>query len=216
MEGNSPPLPGRRGGTRGGRLISSGSTAAPNGSAWEIRPWYVASGEAGGIIIFSEDITQRRRTEEALRRSNNELDLSIHALREKTENMEEVNAALKVLLRQREEDRKELVESVLANVRNLILPYVEKLNQSDLNSAPNDLDEDSGVPHKRDHFFIRQNTCRSICQSHLYRNSDRCPHKRRQINCPDSRDLRHLGKNRLPPQGQHPEKTGITGQRNQP
>ena len=89
----------------------------------------------GGIIIFSEDITERKRTEEALRRSNNELDLAIQALREKTENMEEVNAALRVLLRQREEDRKELVESVLANVRNLVLPYMEKLNQSHLDSA---------------------------------------------------------------------------------
>ncbi len=103
--------------------------------AWEIRPWYVASGAVGGIIIFSEDFTERKRTEDALRQSNNELDSTIHALREKTENMEEVNVALRVLLRQREEDRKELVESVLANVRNLILPYMEKLNQSNLNSA---------------------------------------------------------------------------------
>ena len=103
--------------------------------AWEIRPWYGPSDAVGGIIIFSEDITERKRTEEALRRSNNELDLAIQALREKTENMEEVNAALRVLLRQREEDRKELVESVLANVRNLVLPYMEKLNQSHLDSA---------------------------------------------------------------------------------
>ena len=66
--------------------------------AWEIRPWYVASNAVGGIIIFSEDITERKRTEEALRRSNDELDLSMRALREKTENMEEVNAALRVLL----------------------------------------------------------------------------------------------------------------------
>jgi PAS domain S-box-containing protein len=103
--------------------------------AWEIRPWYGPSDAVGGIIIFSEDITERKGIEEALRRANNELDLSVHALREKTENMEEINAALRVLLRQREEDRKELVESVLANVRNLILPYMEKLNQSHLDSA---------------------------------------------------------------------------------
>jgi PAS domain S-box-containing protein len=103
--------------------------------AWEIRPWYGPSDAVGGIIIFSEDITERKRTEEALRQANNELDLSVHALREKTENMEEVNAALRVLLRQREEDRKELVESVLANIRNLILPYMDKLNQSPLDSA---------------------------------------------------------------------------------
>ena len=103
--------------------------------AWEIRPWYAALGCGGRHHHLQRGHQRRKRTEEALRRSNSELDLTIHALREKTENLEEVNAALRVLLRQREEDRKELVESVLANVRNLVLPYMEKLNQSRLDSA---------------------------------------------------------------------------------
>ena len=59
----------------------------------------------------------------------------INALSEKTENLEEVNTALRVFLRQREEDRKELGESVAANVKNLILPYTEKLKQSPLSST---------------------------------------------------------------------------------
>jgi PAS domain S-box-containing protein len=33
---------------------------------WEIQPWYEANGEIGGIILFSEVITERKRTEEAL------------------------------------------------------------------------------------------------------------------------------------------------------
>jgi len=33
---------------------------------WEMRPWHDADGELGGIVIFSEDITQRRAAEEAL------------------------------------------------------------------------------------------------------------------------------------------------------
>ena len=33
---------------------------------WEMRPWHAADGERGGIVIFSEDITQRRTAEEAL------------------------------------------------------------------------------------------------------------------------------------------------------
>jgi PAS domain S-box-containing protein len=33
---------------------------------WEIRPWHNATGEVGGIIIFSEDITERKTAEEAL------------------------------------------------------------------------------------------------------------------------------------------------------
>ncbi len=36
---------------------------------WEIRPWHTAAGEIGGIILFSEVITERRRSVEALRES---------------------------------------------------------------------------------------------------------------------------------------------------
>jgi PAS domain S-box-containing protein len=54
------------------------------------------------------------------------------ALRESAENLSEVNAALKALLRQRDEDRKEFEEAVLLNVKNLILPYFEKLRGSKL------------------------------------------------------------------------------------
>jgi PAS domain S-box-containing protein len=96
---------------------------------------YDDNGEAVRHIGIVFDSTERKRMEEELRRSNIELDLTIRALSEKTENLEELNTALRVLLRQREEDKKELGESVLANVRNLILPYVEKLNQSPLSSA---------------------------------------------------------------------------------
>jgi PAS domain S-box-containing protein len=36
---------------------------------WEIRPWHTAAGEVGGIVIFAEDITERKKAEEALRES---------------------------------------------------------------------------------------------------------------------------------------------------
>jgi len=36
---------------------------------WEVRPWYVASGEIGGIIMFTEVVTDRKRAEESLRES---------------------------------------------------------------------------------------------------------------------------------------------------
>ncbi|MDE2344210.1 MAG: PAS domain S-box protein [Betaproteobacteria bacterium] len=33
---------------------------------WEIRPWYANDGSVGGVVIFSEDITARKMTEDAL------------------------------------------------------------------------------------------------------------------------------------------------------
>src|SRR5262249_15266852 len=36
---------------------------------WEVRPWHAASGEIGGIVIFTQDITERRQAEERLRQS---------------------------------------------------------------------------------------------------------------------------------------------------
>jgi PAS domain S-box-containing protein len=36
---------------------------------WEIRPWHDRSGGIGGIVIFSEDITERKLAEDALRES---------------------------------------------------------------------------------------------------------------------------------------------------
>ena|ERR1019366_6170986 len=36
---------------------------------WEIRPWYGKRGEVAGIVIFSEDVTERTQALEALRRS---------------------------------------------------------------------------------------------------------------------------------------------------
>lgn len=37
--------------------------------SWEVRPWHLASGAVGGIIIAAEDITARRRDREAVRKS---------------------------------------------------------------------------------------------------------------------------------------------------
>ncbi len=71
------------------------------------------------------DITERKRAEEALKQKEMEL-------RNKTKNLEEVNTALRVLLKQREGDKTELEEKVMSNVKDLVLPYVEKLKKTSL------------------------------------------------------------------------------------
>lgn len=40
---------------------------------WEVRPWYTIAGAVGGIVFFTEDITGRKRGEEALKESQRQL-----------------------------------------------------------------------------------------------------------------------------------------------
>ncbi len=44
---------------------------------WEVRPWHDADGVIGGIIIFTEDITDHKKVEEALQKSRDELELRV-------------------------------------------------------------------------------------------------------------------------------------------
>ncbi|MGB7924594.1 MAG: ABC transporter substrate binding protein [Pyrinomonadaceae bacterium] len=45
---------------------------------WEVRPWYTAGGEIGGIIMFSEMITERKLAEEALQTQRELLEVVAH------------------------------------------------------------------------------------------------------------------------------------------
>lgn len=76
-------------------------------------------------VAMLRDITERKQTEEALRKRESELLLQKSCL-------EEVNTALKVLLERRELDKSELEENVLSNVKQLVLPYLEKLKSTQL------------------------------------------------------------------------------------
>ncbi len=69
---------------------------------------------------LAKEVDERRRVTGALRKREREL-------KAQSQHLEEVNTALKVLLQQREEDRKELAGHVLANVKELMMPYVQRL-----------------------------------------------------------------------------------------
>jgi DNA-binding CsgD family transcriptional regulator len=77
------------------------------------------------VVVSHEEITDLKLSGEALRKSR-------EALEEQKQSLEEANIALKVLLKQREDDRLELEKKVLSNVKELVLPYVEKLKNSRL------------------------------------------------------------------------------------
>jgi len=83
-------------------------------------------GKPIAVMELSRDITDRKQAEITLIERGKELE-------NKTHELEEVNAALRVLLKHRDEDQQDFEEKIVANVKKLILPYVEKLNNSRLN-----------------------------------------------------------------------------------
>ena len=74
---------------------------------------------------LAREVEDRKRVEKKLRKREVELKAQSHHLAE-------VNTALKVLLKQREYDKKELADNVLSNVKELIGPYLERLKKSRL------------------------------------------------------------------------------------
>lgn len=84
-----------------------------------------------------EDLVNERnvellKTNERLKEEINERTRAEASLREQSQHLEEVNTALKVLLKQRDNDKKALEEAVTSNVTELINPYLEKLKESRL------------------------------------------------------------------------------------
>ena len=77
------------------------------------------------VIISHEEITALKLSEEELRTSKRELE-------SQKINLEEANIALKVLLRQRDEDKQEIEQKVLSNIKDLVFPYIEKLKRAPL------------------------------------------------------------------------------------
>jgi len=86
----------------------------------------VIDGRACNVGFFT-DVTERNRTMEALREKQAALNI-------KTTELREVNRALRALLKQREGDKAELEEKVVANVKELVLPYVQKLKKRRLDA----------------------------------------------------------------------------------
>lgn len=90
--------------------------------------------EASKVIVTHENITPIIEIQEALKKKEAEL-------RSERERLEETNIALRVLLRQRDEDKKHIEETIYVNVDRLVLPYVEQLLQGRLSEKQRTLTE---------------------------------------------------------------------------
>ncbi|MCP4600335.1 MAG: PAS domain S-box protein [Proteobacteria bacterium] len=82
-----------------------------------------------GAIETLLDVSQRKQAEVELLKVHEALEEKV---RERTRSLEEANIALRVLLKKREEDKRDLEEQMLFNIREIISPYIEKLNSSPL------------------------------------------------------------------------------------
>jgi DNA-binding CsgD family transcriptional regulator len=99
---------------------------SPTGPRWfYMRSVLMAEDGPMRIIISHEDITQLKLTQEALK-------INQKLLEDKNLGLSESNIALKVLIRQRENDKVEMEKKFLSNVKTLILPYINKLREGRL------------------------------------------------------------------------------------
>ena len=115
------------------------------------------NGRPAGNIVTLRDISARKRAEEALQQYHGQLEELVQertaeladtnrrlkqqiderkraeaAMRAQSNHLEEVNTALRVLLKKREEDKREVQENVLSNVKELVSPYLARLKRGRL------------------------------------------------------------------------------------
>lgn len=91
-------------------------------------------GRVIGISGFMRDITARRQAEEEIQHRE-------ALLQEERKNLEEANTAFKLLLKHRDEEKNHLKEDTLRNIKNLVLPYFERLKSTHLDRSQRDLIE---------------------------------------------------------------------------
>ncbi|MCJ7688186.1 MAG: LuxR C-terminal-related transcriptional regulator, partial [Clostridiaceae bacterium] len=84
------------------------------------------------LATIIKNITERKEAEEALKKKHDELKKRTRDLQIKTNSLEEINTAMTILLKKREEDKIELEDNVLTNVKELVEPYFEKIKKTKL------------------------------------------------------------------------------------
>ncbi len=82
----------------------------------------------GDFLVTVEDITKVAEAYDAIKARESELEI-------KSSSLSEANTALRVLLKQREEDKKEFEERVLSNMKDLVSPCILKLEQTNLSTT---------------------------------------------------------------------------------
>jgi PAS domain S-box-containing protein len=92
-----------------------------------------------GSFAMLTNITERKQVEAELERHRKHLERMVKErtaeLEVKNKTLQELNTALKVLLNQREDDKKDMEDRFLINIRNLVLPFVEQMKKGHLGAG---------------------------------------------------------------------------------
>ncbi len=97
-----------------------------------IHPLFNENGKISHLVIFTHEITEFKRMERELTESRNELEKKIF---KRTAELEEVNTALRVLVKSRNADAREMEDRIVFNVNELILPNLEELRNTEINKS---------------------------------------------------------------------------------
>ena len=99
-------------------------------------PTFDAKGKFSGYRGIDRDITLCKRAEKELQKAHDELENRVEERTRDLEiqriNLEEANVALQVLLDKRKEDKKEVEDNILINVKELVGSYLEKIKKTKL------------------------------------------------------------------------------------
>ena len=101
----------------------NGSTSLYMSQLWPLK----RDKKVVAVTIMTSDITQQKQAEEALRERE-------AALETRTRELEEVNSALRVLMKRMEEEKKEFEANVASNLKGLVAPYADKMKKGGLNA----------------------------------------------------------------------------------
>jgi PAS domain S-box-containing protein len=91
------------------------------------KPVFHSDGTFSGSFAVITDVSKLKRVEHELREREAELSAQ-------SKQLQEVNTALKVLLKQREKDKSKLEQDILSHVEQLVAPYLERLKNTRMDS----------------------------------------------------------------------------------
>jgi PAS domain S-box-containing protein len=103
----------------------------PGWARWEMRPWYEADGTIGGLIIYIENVTERKKADEAIRASLREKVVLLREIHHRVKNnMQVISSLLNLQAAQFGEGRfQEAMKETQRRIRSMALLH-EKLYKS--------------------------------------------------------------------------------------